>query len=564
MYSKDILSYALVGSAVISSAAASSEKSRPRGVGPEYAKYYKEPKFSCIFNPSIALDHSQVNDDFCDCPDGSDEPGTSACSSLTPYTPPSVDKSLPNLNHSIALPGFYCKNKGHNPTYIPFTYVNDGVCDYDLCCDGSDEWEGVGGVKCEDKCKELGAQWKKQNEAKQKSRQSALRKRSELVLEASRLRKEVEDRILELEVLIQGDQLRVQDAESELVEVEKQEKLRSLNAPKRGGKLSNLVSVTKTRIEDLRTQLQNVKTQRDEAEYRIKELEDILDQFKKEYNPNFNDEGVKRAVRAWEDYEARGRQSPPDTEANDKIDNLLLDDSQHGITWEDYEKGDESATVYKFEEYLPPSLRVWIHEKRSDLRKWMVENGLLAATEDGDTTESKVLTDARSRLESAKSDLESRKSDLENKQADLTKDYGADEVFRSLKGQCVEVESGEYKYEHCFMDRTTQKPQKGGMDTSMGNFERFEIIEVDEEEPVDGKGLGSGKRVALKYENGAHCWNGPARCTTVILACAEKNEIWKVAEEEKCVYRMEAGSPAACVEDVSQGNGKKGKGKDEL
>jgi protein kinase C substrate 80K-H len=30
------------------------------------------------------------------------------------------------------------------------------------------------------------------------------------------------------------------------------------------------------------------------------------------------------------------------------------------------------------------------------------------------------------------------------------------------------------------------------------------------------------------------------------LACAEQNEIWKVFEEEKCVYRMEVGSPAVC------------------
>ena len=63
---------------------------------------------------------------------------------------------------------------------------------------------------------------------------------------------------------------------------------------------------------------------------------------------------------------------------------------------------------------------------------------------------------------------------------------------------------------------------------------------------ADGKGLGSGERIALKYENGQHCWNGPHRSTIVVVACAEKDEIWKVAEMEKCVYRMEVGSPAAC------------------
>jgi protein kinase C substrate 80K-H len=31
-----------------------------------------------------------------------------------------------------------------------------------------------------------------------------------------------------------------------------------------------------------------------------------------------------------------------------------------------------------------------------------------------------------------------------------------------------------------------------------------------------------------------------------VLACAENEEVWKVTEEEKCVYRMEVGTPAVC------------------
>jgi protein kinase C substrate 80K-H len=192
-----------------------------------------------------------------------------------------------------------------------------------------------------------------------------------------------------------------------------------------------------------------------------------------------------------------------------------------------------------------------------------VDNGILAAGEETEETESKAVQDARGRLDLARSMRDSRKSDLDGSEEDLGKDYGPDEVFRALKGQCVEAESGEYKYEFCFMGQTTQKPQKGGMDTNMGSFERIETVVVDEELPADGKGLGSGERLALKYENGAHCWNGPARSTIVILACAEKNEIWKVVEAEKCVYRMEAGSPAACYDNAGSDRVING-GKDEL
>lgn len=96
------------------------------------------------------------------------------------------------------------------------------------------------------------------------------------------------------------------------------------------------------------------------------------------------------------------------------------------------------------------------------------------------------------------------------------------------------------------MEKTSQKSKKGGGATNMGSFQRIEMITVDEELPTNGKGLGSGERIAMKHENGQHCWNGPNRSTTVILACSEENEIWKIMEEEKCVYRMEVGTPAVC------------------
>ena len=122
-------------------------------------------------------------------------------------------------------------------------------------------------------------------------------------------------------------------------------------------------------------------------------------------------------------------------------------------------------------------------------------------------------------------------------------------------------DSGEYTYELCWLGHTKQKPKRGGGDTGMGNFARIDKIDVDEDVPADGKGLGKGERIALQYENGQHCWNGPSRSTLVVLGCAEEDEIWKVVEEEKCVYRMEVGTPAVC-EGVGSGSGERKK--DEL
>ena len=216
--------------------------------------------------------------------------------------------------------------------------------------------------------------------------------------------------------------------------------------------------------------------------------------------------------------------------------------------------------VYKFEEYLPKALRDWIDTKLRDLRVMLVENGILA--DNTGPQESRAVSDARNAFNAAKTDLENMQKDLASHREDLERDYGDEDIFRALKGSCIEKDSGEYVYELCWFDRTTQVAKKGGGKTGMGNFIRLDKIMVDEDLPPDGKGLGSGERIALRYENGQHCWNGPSRSTTVILACAESDEVWKVVEEEKCVYRMEVGTPVVCE---STPNGKtKSAEKDEL
>jgi len=71
----------------------------------------EDGNFKCLFSTqTIAFD--RLNDDYCDCTDGTDEPSTSACV------------------HAY----FVCSSGG---TRIPSSRVNDGVCD---CCDGSDEY----------------------------------------------------------------------------------------------------------------------------------------------------------------------------------------------------------------------------------------------------------------------------------------------------------------------------------------------------------------------------------------------------------------------------------------
>lgn len=97
---------------------------KPIGVHDDDAHLYKavhvkkKEMFRCLETKKL-IPFSWLNDNYCDCEDSSDEPGTAAC----------------------PRGRFYCTSQLPNQKAVslPSSRVNDGICD---CCDGSDEWSG--------------------------------------------------------------------------------------------------------------------------------------------------------------------------------------------------------------------------------------------------------------------------------------------------------------------------------------------------------------------------------------------------------------------------------------
>jgi hypothetical protein len=96
---------------------------------------------------------SAVNDDYCDCSDGSDERSSSACSALIQsaimfYCAKQFPENTAEVSASPASRNRGRTPPGANRNIVPLSFINDGICD---CCDGSDEANNSN-IRCPQRC----------------------------------------------------------------------------------------------------------------------------------------------------------------------------------------------------------------------------------------------------------------------------------------------------------------------------------------------------------------------------------------------------------------------------
>ena len=136
-------------------AAAAAAAATPRGVSEAQADQYALAggKFKCL-DGSKTIPAKQVNDNYCDCPDGSDEPGACCVGELCArgevemareWSPQCRSPAAHNAGTSACPNGsFYCRNRGHEPKVLSSAFVDDGICGElggDVCLVG--RWLGA-------------------------------------------------------------------------------------------------------------------------------------------------------------------------------------------------------------------------------------------------------------------------------------------------------------------------------------------------------------------------------------------------------------------------------------
>ncbi|KAI5303692.1 hypothetical protein KEM55_000408, partial [Ascosphaera atra] len=163
---------------------------------------------------------------------------------------------------------------------------------------------------------------------------TASQKRKELVAKASKARTEIEAGIARLEAEIRKAEENLDHLRSKLNTAKEEDKLRVKEKKSQKGPAAKLAEEAKKRVEDLRQALIDAQRQRDESRTVIAELELILSKLKEEYNPNFNDEGVKQAVRSYEDFAARNIKDRIDAARETEITSIAQPDSEsYGVNW---------------------------------------------------------------------------------------------------------------------------------------------------------------------------------------------------------------------------------------
>eukprot|EP00004_Rigifila_ramosa_P028346 TRINITY_DN958_c0_g2_i4.p1 TRINITY_DN958_c0_g2~~TRINITY_DN958_c0_g2_i4.p1 ORF type:complete len:495 (-),score=136.00 TRINITY_DN958_c0_g2_i4:14-1498(-) len=470
-------------------AAASGLRGVPDSQRAAFLAAQKAEVFRCT-DGSRAFSFSRVNDDFCDCADGSDEPGTAACPKGR----------------------FWCQNLGHAGEFLFSSRVDDGICD---CCDGSDESH----VACPNTCAELGKAARAKAEAEMKVIREGIEKRKQAAAAGKAIRAKKEDEIKQLLEQVENRKREIavlkaeKEAREKLEEEERERRRIAFEEEQRLKKAAEAEAApTGGSNEGAPVEATEVPT-----EVVLEDDEDLFDEEKERLEDEQRANTQAQATTAppkYVDEESGEREdervAETDTEAFSVPDDDLL--SEERLAPEDDPEDPEDA-----EEEDGSTWRIlqWLDRAAN----WLLSLWTPAEP----VSEAERLRKEVTSQDATLRDLERKVSDL---QAELQVDYGDDDRFLTLAGQCFSAKVRQYTYEVCPFGKAKQQ---GDSYSDLGQNKAVED-----------------NYTKLKWSNGARCWQGPAREITVTLECSSSTELVDVEEPNKCVYAGKLRTPLAC------------------
>ena len=473
-----------------------------------------------------------LDDDYCDCADGSDEPNTGAC------------------------PGtiFLCPCKPHKPVEVFASRVNDGVCD---CCDGSDENKSGGG--CPNTCVELASE-----DLVQQSRsalQRAEREKTGRAAAATRAEK-----LAQARAALAGAKPKLDAARSAKIEAETAEEARRADRERRlaAGEVAAalkmdalsptllraalarvVISLQVSGADALHDQLSASSLSEAMEDVDSADLIEVAMEAKdasRAYDADgYQSDGAQGAPQACRDAaDACGfevdllKLLPLETMPIEELQTLVRDFAQaHG----------QVALLAQVSAALLRGAGVSLDEAAVDAAL-----SLLEPFHDADADAARASLKA---LESAASNDDQTVAELEPVEA-LNSDFGDAHEWHALHSQCYTAKHGAFEYRLCPFDTFAQDGR------SLGKYEGWRQVQPWEK-PVDGRvakapltareadSIGMHPR-EMVFGDGEMCADKP-RSARVLFKCADEDGLLGVVEPETCAYVAIFGTPSACTTD---------------
>jgi len=561
---------------MLSFTSASEDVKLVRGVELSRQPFYLPNKdFTCL-DGSLTIPFSSVNDDYCDCADGTDEPGTAACPEGR----------------------YYCFNLGYKSKYLQSSRVNDGICD---CCDGSDEYDSS--VACFNECEKYGIEDAAMRKEEMAESIEGASIRNDYIQSGKEKNAEKSARIETINSLLEQRRAELEAAKAikeaaEKPETESKDKHQKvwdeLQATKKEEEdrverndAFDILDIDKDGWLSIAELLSHPHLDSDQSENDAKDLlsgESMVDRegmvnVWKSIKPKYLKDGRPDPA-TFDESNIDEKAVPPPVPSTD-----LTEDKKKGEELDmakvmsDINKAKQQVTDEKEKERIETEMKKIYEDNEDEEEKDYEDKDSYKSAEnyvsgeddkdddkedededDGDDGREdqddhderdvkskdevpefdeetkeliKVADEARLSFEGSEKavkDLEKEKKDAEEY---LQLDFGPEQEFSALKGECYEYTDREYVYKLCPFDKVTQRNKDGGSETELGS-------------KMSWSGGEGNHFSSMKYDGGQTCWNGPARSTNVRLMCGKENQVTSVTEPSRCEYEMWFKTPALC------------------
>jgi len=504
-----------------------------RGIAPDeqakYAAASPDGAFQCADGSGAGLKITALNDEFCDCRDGSDEPGTGACAG----------------SHNTL---FHCSNEGSTPQLIYVSRVDDGICD---CCDGSDE-EGLAKrgkrKSCPNNCAEQGERERAERAKRLEILKDGLSKQGNIVQTAKKEREQMRGELAGLKAALPA-------LEAKLAEESEIKRLAEVGS---GCNCSEEVASKQKEIDSLKAEIARLKGEGgadvpDPVDFDLQASKPVVKKKVVSEYAKWMD-GAESTPGALEDEKVHVTEEEEDSDKDDP------DDSSEDEDGDGDDDGDETL-VEEDEVDLPGGFRKGQRIRAaSDLKIGEAGQETIVVLKGspgsilgpGQTDESvdsgQLLVRFDTVTQDAATDYNVQPSEIEaldtlsrhaaaEKQVKANKDRSAsiDKKLRqldedrlryaTLASKCLKKKFTEYEYKICFFERANQ-----GDHVSLGRW---------------GKWTGP---KSAQFNNGDHCPGALPRELNVNFVCGSEEELLDISEPTRCSYLAYVAHPGACDE----------------